>query len=91
MVYAKVQIYDDSLFEGTEEFGVQLYIPDHHKENGVQLGDPSHAVIFIKDGKMAVHFILRNTFVQLDELPPTTRPPRPPTTKPPKPSEKFCN
>ena len=68
-----------------------LYIPDHHKENGVQLGDPSHAVIFIKDGKMAVHFILRNTFVQLDELPPTTRPPRPPTTKPPKPSEKFCN
>ena len=55
-VYAKIQIYDDSIFEGTEEFGVQLYIPDHHKENGVQLGDPSHAVVFIKDGKMAVHF-----------------------------------
>jgi len=51
VVYIKVRIFDDKLLERTEVFGVQLYVPDHHKENGVRLGDPSHATIFIKDGE----------------------------------------
>ena len=50
VVYIKVRIFDDILVEGTEAFGVQLSIPDHHKANGVKLGDPSSATVFIKDG-----------------------------------------
>ena len=54
VVYIKVQIFDDKLLEGTEAFRVQLSIPNHHKENGVKLGDPSGATIFIKDGMHVV-------------------------------------
>ena len=50
MIYIKVQIFDDKLLEGTEAFGVQLSIPNHHKANGVKLGDPSGVTVFIKDG-----------------------------------------
>ena len=46
----KVRLYDDKLVEGTEAFGVQLIIPDHHVANGVKLGNPSLATVFIKDG-----------------------------------------
>lgn len=45
-----VRIADDKLVEGTEAFGVQLVVPDHHKHNGVKLGNPSLATVFIKDG-----------------------------------------
>jgi len=51
-IYVKVKIFDDKLVEETEAFGVQLSIPDHHKSNGVQLGTPSLATVFIKDGKV---------------------------------------
>ena len=54
VILAKVRIFDDTLVEETEAFGVQLYIPDHHKVNGVKLGNPSHTTVFIKDGKVAV-------------------------------------
>jgi len=50
VVYIKVRIFDDILLEGTEAFGVQLSIRDHHKANGLRLGDPSNATVFIKDG-----------------------------------------
>ena len=86
MVYIKVQIFDDKLLEGTEAFGVQLSIPNHHKTNGVKLGDPSRATVFIKDGE-AVTLVL-NAYIQnvaIDERPPTTRAPttKPPITRPP--------
>jgi len=45
----RVKIRDDLLVEGTEAFGVQLIVPDHHKAN-VKLGNPSLATVFIKDG-----------------------------------------
>ena len=48
----KVRIYDDRRVEGTEAFGVQLVIPDHHLRNGVKLGNPSLATVFIKDGTL---------------------------------------
>ena len=51
MIYIKVRIFDDKRLEGTEAFGVQLSIPNNHKANGVKLGDPSHATVFIKDSK----------------------------------------
>jgi len=54
VVDIKVRIFDDKLLEGTEAFGVQLSIRDHHIENGVRLGDPSHATVFIKDGNIIV-------------------------------------
>ena len=50
----KVRIYDDRRVEGTEAFGVQLIIPDHHLQNGVKLGNPSLATVFIKDGTYVV-------------------------------------
>ena len=54
VINVKVYVFDDKLVEGTEAFGVQLSIPDHHKANGVKLGDPSSATIFIKDGNITV-------------------------------------
>jgi len=54
VVYIKVRIFDDKLLEGTEAFGVQLSIPDHHKANGVKLGNLSRATVFIKDGNIIV-------------------------------------
>ena len=55
VIYIKVGIFDDKLVEGTEAFGVQLSLPDHHKANGVKLGDPSRATVFIKDGNNYCH------------------------------------
>jgi len=55
VIYIKVRIFDDILVEGTEAFGVQLSIPDHHKAVGVKLGNPSHATVFIKDGNIYYH------------------------------------
>ena len=46
----RVGIKDDKLIEGTEAFGVKLIIPDHHIKNGLKLGNPSLAVVYIKDG-----------------------------------------
>ena len=54
VIYIKVRIFDDKLVEGTEAFGVQLSIPDHHKANGVKLEDPSRATVFIKDGNIII-------------------------------------
>ena len=45
----KIGIKDDHIVEGTEAFGVQLIVPDHHKAK-VKLGSPSLATVFIKDG-----------------------------------------
>ena len=53
----KVRIYDDKLVEGTEAFGVKLIIPDHHVKNGVKLGNPSVATVFIKDGMNVTMYI----------------------------------
>ena len=58
MVYIKVRIFDDILVEGTEAFGVQLSIPDHHKSNGVELGVTSRATVFIKDGEVVILIFL---------------------------------
>ena len=49
-IAVRVRIVDDKLVEGTEAFGVQLIIPDHHKVNGVKLGNPSLATVLIRDG-----------------------------------------
>ena len=46
----RVRIIDDELVEGNEAFGVQLIVPDHHKVNGVKLGNISLAKVVIKDG-----------------------------------------
>ena len=46
----RVRIIDDELIEGSEAFGVRLIVPDHHKVNGVKLGNPSLAKVIIKDG-----------------------------------------
>ena len=46
----RVRIIDDKLVEGSEAFGVQLTVPDHHKVNGVKLGNPSLAKVVINDG-----------------------------------------
>ena len=46
----RVRIMDDELIEGSEAFGVWLIVPDHHKVNGVKLGNPSLAKVIIKDG-----------------------------------------
>ena len=45
----RVRIYDDKRVEGTEAFGVQLIVPDFHIKNGLKLGRPSLATVFIKD------------------------------------------
>ena len=45
----KIKITDDKLVEGTESFGVQLIVPDHHIKNGLKLGNPSLATVFIQD------------------------------------------
>ena len=49
-IRVKIPIKDDKLVEGTEAFGVKLVVPDHHKANGVDLGYPSIATVFIRDG-----------------------------------------
>ena len=48
----RVTIIDDKLIEETEAFGVKLIVPDHHIRNGVKLGNPSVAVVYIKDGML---------------------------------------
>ena len=50
VIRVKIPIRDDKLVEGTEAFGVKLIVPDHHKANGVGLGNPSIAIVFIRDG-----------------------------------------
>ena len=64
-----VGIIDDELVEGTEAFGVQLIVPDHHKANGVKLGNPSLATVFIRDGMYVkcVNFFI-NIFVMLHQM-----------------------
>ena len=46
----KATIKDDKRFEGTEAFGAQLIVPDHHKSKGLKLGSTSRATVFINDG-----------------------------------------
>ena len=50
VIVVSVRIIDDELVEGNEAFGVQLIVPDHHKVNGVKLGNLSLAKVVIKDG-----------------------------------------
>ena len=50
VIAIRVRIIDDELVEGNEAFGVQLIVPDHHKVNGVKLGNISLAKVVIKDG-----------------------------------------
>ena len=80
VILIKIRIVDDKLVEGTEAFGVQLYIPDHHKANGVKLGDPSRVTVLIKDGK-SITFMLTIIvlFTATDDIPPS------PVTEPPTP------
>ena len=46
----KIAITDDEYIEGTETFGAQLVIPDHHKSKCLKLGDISVATVYINDG-----------------------------------------
>ena len=74
----KVTIKDDKRFEGTEAFGAQLIVPNHHKRNGLKLGAISLATVFINDGTscsyihMCIHafkhFSLFNHFVVLQQM-----------------------
>lgn len=70
-IKVKIAIRDDKLVEGTEAFGVQLIVPDHHKRNGLRLGNPSHATVFIKDGRslcMCCFNLLINYSVVLKQM-----------------------
>ena len=57
-IIVRVRIIDDKLVEGNETFGVQLIVPDHHKLNGVKLGNPSFAKVVINDGAYVLHIYL---------------------------------
>ena len=46
----RIRISNDSLAEGTEAFGLQLIVPNHHKSKGLKLGNNSIATVFINDG-----------------------------------------
>ena len=94
----RVRIFDDKLVEGTETFGVKLVVPDHHIPNGVKLGNPSLATVFIKDGMLyahpfwSVHKLL--LYLNTDDKPVTAPPTKPPTTQPPTKPRKItisCN
>ena len=50
VIRVKIAIRDDKVVEGTEAFGVKLIVPNHHKANGVRLGNPSVTIVFIRDG-----------------------------------------
>ena len=50
VIRVKIAIRDDKVVEGTEAFGVKLIVPNYHKANGVRLGNPSVATVFIRDG-----------------------------------------
>ena len=50
VIRVKITIRNDKVVEGTEAFGIKLIAPDHHKANGVGLGNPSVATVFIRDG-----------------------------------------
>ena len=52
-IAVRIRIVDDKLVEGTEAFGVQLVVPDHHKVKGVKLGNPSLATVSIRDGMLS--------------------------------------
>ena len=94
-ITVKIPIKDDKLIEGTEAFGVQLIVPDHHIKNGLKLGKPSIATVLIKDGTyicfsyvctyIHAHFCCTLTDDKPPTKPPATRPPatRPPATRPP--------
>ena len=55
--FIRVRIVDDKLVEGSEAFGAQLIVPDHHKINGVKLGSPSLAIVTIKDGAFPLFYV----------------------------------
>ena len=46
----RIGITDDKLVEGTEAFGAQLFVPDHHKDKCLKLGDTSVTTVYIHDG-----------------------------------------
>ena len=46
----RIKIGNDNWVEGTEAFGVQLIVPNHHKSKGLKLGNISIATVFINDG-----------------------------------------
>ena len=46
----RIGITDDKLVEGTEAFGAQLFLPDHHNSKCLKLGDTSVTTVFIHDG-----------------------------------------
>ena len=46
----RIKIRNDNWVEGTEAFGVQLIVPNHHKSKGLKLGNNSIATVFINDG-----------------------------------------
>ena len=85
----RIKIRNDNLVEGTEAFGVQLSVPNHHKSKGLKLGNISIATVFIKDGMfysyVAIHSLCINHFVCTltdDEAPATSPPTTSPTTQP---------
>ena len=85
----RIKIRNDNLVEGTEAFGVQLSVPNHHKSKGLKLGNNSIATVFIKDGMfysyVAIHSLCINHFVCTltdDEAPATSPPTTSPTTQP---------
>ena len=84
----RVKIIDDYLVEGTEAFGAQLIVPDHHVGNGLILGKPSLATVFIKDGMLSVHsfIVLLINHVLCTSTDDKNRPttPTPTPTPPPK-------
>ena len=84
-IFVRVRIIDDKLVEGSEAFGAQLIVPDHHKLNGVKLGSPSLAKVAIKDGTY-VSLLLITIFCNTptDDKPSTIPPTKSPTTQPPR-------
>lgn len=46
----RIGITDDKLVEGTEAFGAQLFVPDHHKSKCLKLGNTSVTTVYIHDG-----------------------------------------
>lgn len=95
VIAVRVRIRDDKLVEGTEAFGVQLSVPDHHKLNGVKLGNLSLATVFIKDGMFynlhSFCFIDHLCYSPTDDKPVTIPPTKPPTTHQPTKPRKIIN
>ena len=46
----RIGITDDKLVEGTEAFGAQLFVPDHHESKCLKLGNTSVTTVYIHDG-----------------------------------------